>query len=100
MTVELTVLISIVGTLVGAIVGIFGYRRNANKDTESRAKAEAKMQAEMEYIKANVENIKSVQVLQTSATIEIKERLSRLEAIAKQSDYRLEFLEKCKKTKD
>lgn len=93
MTVELTVVISIACTVLGAAIGFATFRKNREKDVEEEGKADGVVLTEIGYIKAGIDDIKRKQDRQDELYIKIAERLTAVEASAKQAHHRIDRLE-------
>lgn len=93
MTVELTVVISIACTVLGAAIGFATFRKNREKDVEEEGKADGVVLTEIGYIKAGIDDIKRKQDRQDELYIKIAERLTSVEASAKQAHHRIDRLE-------
>ena len=93
MTVELTVVISIACTVLGAAIGYATFRKNREKDVEEEGKADGVILTEIGYIKAGIDDIKRKQDRQDELYIKIAERLTAVEASAKQAHHRIDRLE-------
>lgn len=93
MTVELTVVISIACTVLGAAIGFATFRKIREKDAEEEGKADGVVLTEIGYIKAGIDDIKRKQDRQDELYIKIAERLTAVEASAKQAHHRIDRLE-------
>lgn len=93
MAVELTVFISIACTVMGAAIGYATFRKNREKDAEEEGKADGVILTEIGYIKAGIDDIKRKQDKQDELYIKIAERLTAVEASAKQAHHRIDRLE-------
>jgi len=93
MTVELTVVISIACTVLGAAIGYATFRKNREKDVEEEGKVDGVVLTEIGYIKAGIDDIKRKQDKQDELYIKIAERLTAVEASAKQAHHRIDRLE-------
>lgn len=93
MTVELTAAISIACTLLGAAIGCSTFRKNRDKDAEEEGKTDGVVLTEIGYIKAGIDDIKRKQDRQDDLYIKIAERLTAVEASAKQAHLRIDRLE-------
>ena len=93
MTVELTVVISIACTVLGAAIGYATFRKNREKDAEEEGKVDGVVLTEIGYIKAGIDDIKRKQDKQDELYIKIAERLTAVEASAKQAHLRIDRLE-------
>lgn len=93
MTVELTVVISIACTVLGAAIGFATFRKNREKDVEEEGKVDGVVLTEIGYIKAGIDDIKRKQDRQDELYIKIAERLTAVEASAKQAHHRIDRLE-------
>lgn len=93
MTVELTAVISIACTVLGAAIGFATFRKNGEKDAEEKGKADGVVLTEIGYIKAGIDDIKRKQDRQDELYIKIAERLTAVEASAKQAHHRIDRLE-------
>jgi len=93
MTVELTVVISIACTVLGAAIGYATFRKNSEKDAEEEGKTDGVFLTEIGYIKAGIDDIKRKQDKQDELYIKIAERLTAVEASAKQAHLRIDRLE-------
>jgi len=93
MAVELTVIISIACTVLGAAIGYATFRKNREKDVEEEGKVDGVVLTEIGYIKAGIDDIKRKQDRQDELYIKIAERLTAVEASAKQAHHRIDRLE-------
>ena len=93
MTVELTVVISISCALLGAAIGFLTFRRNRDKDVAENAKTDGVVLTEIGYIKAGVDDIKRKQDKQDELYVRLSERVTTVEASAKQAHLRIDRLD-------
>lgn len=93
MAVELTVIISIACTVLGAAIGYATFRKDREKDAEEEGKVDGVVLTEIGYIKAGIDDIKRKQDKQDELYIKIAERLTAVEASAKQAHHRIDRLE-------
>mgnify|MGYP001477056011 FL=1 len=93
MAMELTVIISIACTVLGAAIGYATFRKNREKDVEEEGKVDGVVLTEIGYIKAGIDDIKRKQDKQDELYIKIAERLTAVEASAKQAHHRIDRLE-------
>ena len=101
MNVSLTVLISLVCALIGAAVGIITLRRSAaNEDTED-GKTSGTILTEIGYIKSGVDDIKRHQEKQDDQYLDLRQRVTKVEASASQAHKRIDSIEEtCKNHHD
>lgn len=83
-------IVSIVAGIFGIIFGIVGWTRNAKQDTTSEARQDATILTELGYLKSGVEDVKTKLDKQDERYIKISERLTSVEASAKQAHKRLD----------
>lgn len=88
--------ITIIGILSPICAIVFGYAtfaRNGRKDTEEEARSDATILTEVGYIKANTDDIKRKQDKQDEQYLKMAERMTAVEASAKQAHKRIDRLE-------
>lgn len=90
---ELLTAISVISTLCAIAFGYAAFVRNGKKDTADEARADATVLTEIGYIKANTDDIKRKQEKQDEQYLRISERVTAVEASAKQAHHRLDRLE-------
>lgn len=101
MNVSLTVLISLVCTLVGAGAAILTLRRAAAKSDNEEGKASGTILTEIGYIKSGVDDIKRHQEKQDDQYLDLRQRVTTVEASAKQAHKRIDGIEEtCKNHHD
>lgn len=93
MTVELTVVISVACAILGAGLGIAGFKRNAHKDVAEDAKVDGVVLTEIGYIKSGIDDIKRKQDRQDDLFVKLSERVTAVEASAKQAHLRIDRME-------
>lgn len=93
MNVSLTVLISLVCTLVGAGAAILTLRRSAAKADNEEGKTSGTILTEIGYIKSGVDDIKRHQEKQDDQYLDLRQRVTTVEASAKQAHKRLDNIE-------
>ena len=85
--------IGLLCTLAGVLIAWAGYRLNAKKDTKAEGQEIGTVLTELGYIKANTDEIKAEQKEQRKTNTEFYERMSAVEASAKQAHKRIDRLE-------
>ena len=90
---ELLPVISVISTVCAIVFGYAAFARNKKTDTADEAKADATVFTEIGYIKANTDDIKRKQEKQDEQYLRISERVTAVEASAKQAHHRLDRLE-------
>lgn len=90
---ELLTVISVVSTVCAIVFGYAAFARNNKKDTEDEAKNDATVLTEIGYIKANTDDIKRKQDKQDEQYLKMAERVTAVEASAKQAHKRIDRLE-------
>ena len=94
MTWELVVvLFGLAGTCCSIIFGIAAFRRNQKTDEQQDGRESGTILSEIGYIKANTDDIKRKQEKQDEQYLRISERVTAVEASAKQAHHRLDRLE-------
>ena len=93
MIIDWTALINLGIALGGFVLALVVYGRNRNKDIANDATTAASLMSEVGYIKANTDDIKRKQDLQDERYIETSNRLTAVEASAKQAHKRIDRLE-------
>ncbi|MCL6639275.1 MAG: hypothetical protein K6T80_06305 [Firmicutes bacterium] len=93
MTVELTVAISIACALLGAGIGVATFKKNSEKDAAEEGKNDGIFLTEIGYIKAGIDDIKRKQDKQDELYVRIAERVTAVEASAKQAHLRIDRME-------
>lgn len=100
-TIELTVLLSLIFAGIGAAVAWFGLRRSINKDTAEDGKTSGTILTEIGYIKSGVDDIKRHQEKQDDQYLDLRQRVTKVEASATQAHKRLDSIEEtCKNHHD
>ena len=89
----LQVVIAVGCTILGALLGYAGFLRTAKKDSEEKGQHSGTVLTEIGYIKANTDDIKRKQEMQDERYIETSNRLTAVEASAKQAHHRIDRLE-------
>lgn len=89
----LTAIVSVLTGLSGAALGWAGRARAARQDVVQETKAEVLQQADVEYIKRGVDDMKVEQKLQRQQFEAFSERLTRVEESAKQAHKRIDRIE-------
>lgn len=101
MNVSLTVLISLVCTLIGAGAAILTLRRSAAKADTEEGKTSGTILTEIGYIKSGVDDIKRKQEKQDDQYLDLRQRVTKVEASASQAHKRLDGIEEtCKNHHD
>lgn len=101
MNVSLTVLISLVCTLIGAGTAILTLRRSAAKADTEEGKTSGTILTEIGYIKSGVDDIKRKQEKQDDQYLDLRQRVTKVEASASQAHKRIDGIEEtCKNHHD
>ena len=90
---ELLPVISVISTVCAIVFGYAAFARNKKTDTADEAKADATVFTEIGYIKSDTDDIKRKQEKQDEQYLRISERVTAVEASAKQAHHRLDRLE-------
>lgn len=93
MSVSLTVIISLVCTVVGAGAAVITLRRTASRADTEEGKASGTILTEIGYIKSGVDDIKRHQEKQDDRYLDLRQRVTAVEASAKQAHKRLDGME-------
>ena len=80
------------GTLCGMVFGYAALLRNRRKDDAESGHQSGVMLAELGYIKAGVEDVKTTQREQNGINVEILTRLAKVEASSTQAHKRIDIL--------
>ena len=100
-TIELTVLLSLVFAGIGAAVAYLTLRRSVSKDTAEDGKTSGTILTEIGYIKSGVDDIKRHQEKQDDQYLDLRQRVTKVEASATQAHKRLDSIEEtCKNHHD
>lgn len=101
MSVELSVIMSLAFAGIGAIVAILTLRRSASKDDEEDGNTKGTILTEIGYIKSGVDDIKRKQEKQDDQYLDLRQRVTKVEASASQAHKRLDGIEEtCKNHHD
>ena len=87
---------SIIGIIVGVggfVFGIVTFFRNKKSDDSSEGRKDGTILTELGYIKSGVDDIKRKQEKQDEQNLKFAERLTSVEASAKQAHKRLDAME-------
>ena len=93
MQVELTVIISISIAVLGAIISYLTFSRNAKKVAAEEGKNTGIVLTEIGYIKSGVDDIKRKQDKTDELYVRMSERVTTIEASAKQAHHRIDKIE-------
>ena len=97
MEVFLTAL-SAVSTVCAIVFGYAAFSRNKKIDTKDDVERDATVLTEIGYIKGGIDDIKAEQREQRKTNTDVLERLSKVEASAKQAHHRLDGVEQTIRT--
>ena len=86
--------LSVVSTICAIVFGYVAFARNGKRDVADEAKSDATVLTEIGYIKGGIDDIKAEQREQRKTNTDVLERLSKVEASAKQAHHRLDSVEK------
>lgn len=101
MSVELSVIMSLAFAGIGAIVAILTLRRSASKDDEEDGNTKGTILTEIGYIKSGVDDIKRHQEKQDDQYLDLRQRVTKVEASASQAHKRIDGIEEtCKNHHD
>ena len=89
----LTTVIGVVGGLAAIMFGYATYKRNQKADDSNEGKETGTLFTEIGYIKSGIDDIKRKQEKQDERYTDMVERLSTVEASAKQAHLRITRLE-------
>ena len=93
---DLSVLLAIIGgvaAISGIVFSVSSYKRSNKTENKDEGKSEGSILTELGYIKSGVDDIKRKQEKQDEQHIEVVQRLSEVEASAKQAHRRIDKLE-------
>lgn len=91
--VEWNIIVGLVCTVLGAVIGYASFSRSKEKDDKTEGQQAGAMLTELGYIKGSVDNINKKMDKQEERNLELVERISSVEASAKQAHKRLDRLE-------
>src|SRR5690625_4082068 len=91
---ELAAIISVVGAISGIVLGWLGRSRTIKQDTAADAGRDARLQADMEYIKRGVDDVRIEQRAHGQRFDALAERVTRVEESSKQAHHRIDRLDK------
>lgn len=86
--------LSIVSTVCAIFFGYAAFQRNKKMDSKDDVERDATVLTEIGYIKGGIDDIKAEQREQCKTNTDVLERLSKVEASAKQAHHRLDSVEK------
>lgn len=87
------VFISIAAAISGIVLGWLGRSRTVRHDTVDEAGRDARLQADMEYIKRGVDDVRIEQRAQGQRFDALAERVTRVEESSKQAHRRIDRLD-------
>jgi hypothetical protein len=90
---SLPILISAAAAISGIILGWLGRSRTVRQDTVDEASQDARLRADMEYIKRGIDDVRLEQRAQGQRFDALAERVTRVEESAKQAHKRIDRLE-------
>ena len=82
--------VSIVAGVFGILFGIIGWTRNVKQDSSTEARQDATILTELGFLKAGVEDVKAKLDKQDERYLDLSERITAVEASAKQAHKRLD----------
>lgn len=101
MSVELSVIMSLAFAGIGAAVAWLGLRRSVSKDDEEDGSTKGTILTEIGYIKSGVDDIKRHQEKQDDQYLDLRQRVTKVEASATQAHKRIDSIEEtCKNHHD
>lgn len=86
--------ITCISTICAIVFGFAAFKRNDKADTKQEATQDATVLTEIGYIKSGIDDIKTEQRDQRKTNTDFLERLSKVEASAKQAHHRIDTIEK------
>jgi len=89
----ITAIISAAAAISGIVLGWLGRSRSVRQDTATEASKDARLQADIEFIKRGVDDLRIEQRAQGKRFDDLTERVTRVEESAKQAHKRLDRLE-------
>jgi hypothetical protein len=89
----ITAAISAAAAISGIVLGWLGRSRSVRQDTATEASKDARLQADIEFIKRGVDDLRIEQRAQGKRFDDLTERVTRVEESAKQAHRRLDRLE-------
>jgi len=92
-TLTITAAISAAAAVSGIVLGWLGRSRTVRQDAASEASKDARLQADLEFIKRGVNDLRIEQRAQGRRFNELNERVTRVEESTKQAHKRLDRLE-------
>lgn len=91
---DLAIIVSAAAAISGIILGWLGRSRTVRQDTAAEASKDARLQADMEYIKRGIDDVRIEQKAQGQRFDALAERVTRVEESAKQAHKRIDKLER------
>lgn len=88
-----TTVLGIGGTVCAIVFGYIAFRRNNKNDDTAEGKKDGVLLTEIGYIKSGVDDIKRKQEKEDDRHIKVVERLSVVEASAKQAHHRIDEMQ-------
>lgn len=85
--------LGILGTFCAIVFGLATYKRNRKKDDSDEGKQSGTVLTEIGYIKSGIDDIKAEQMEQRNTNTQFLERLTAVEASAKQAHKRIDRIE-------
>jgi len=89
----ITAVISAAAAISGIVLGWLGRSRTVRQDTALEASKDARLHADIEFIKRGVDDLRVEQRAQGKRFDELNERVTRVEESAKQAHKRIDRLE-------
>lgn len=89
----ITAAISAAAAISGIVLGWLGRSRTVRQDTAIEASKDARLQADIEFIKRGVDDLRIEQRAQGRRFDELTERVTRVEESAKQAHKRIDRIE-------
>lgn len=101
MSVELSLLMSLAFAGIGAVVAVITLRRTKAKDDAEDGNTKGTILTEIGYIKSGVDDIKRKQEKQDDQYLDLRQRVTKVEASASQAHKRIDGIEEtCKNHHD
>ena len=88
-----TISVALICTLVTAAISYLAFSRNKTRDDKSEGQQSGIMMSELGYIKGSIDNVSKKMDKQDERHIQLVERISSVEASAKQAHKRLDRME-------
>lgn len=84
------VTIGVICSVIGVLIGVLGFARYSKQDTKAEASSFTRVETKIDIMGGDIKDIRADMKLQTAKNLDIEQRITRAEEIAKSAHKRID----------